>query len=103
MFAKFKIRSLMINVAPEDLRATNCGNPSCIGEYDAASACGVPSCIGEKCGYDSCSPEPPPTKCDQPSCQGDQDQKEAKRLNELTRSNLALLQRELRQALNPER
>lgn len=110
MFSKFKIRNLMINVAPEgglevSDNQSNCGPPSCPTDRDyGASNCGTPSCIGEECGYDSRRPEPPPTICDEPSCLGDQNEKDqAKRLDELTRSNLALLQRELRQALNPER
>ncbi|HKI02486.1 MAG TPA: hypothetical protein VKK31_10930 [Thermoanaerobaculia bacterium] len=110
MFSKFKIRNLMINVAPEGDpgctdQQSDCGTPSCFGDRDyAASNCGMPSCIGDKCMDDSCRPEPPPTNCDEPSCLGDRDEKyQAKSLSELTRSNLALLQRELRQALNPER
>jgi len=90
MSFKFKIRHLMVNVAPE-------GGGNCEGQSreDPRSNCGIPSCFPPD--------KHPQSKCDPPSCQGDQDDKDrAQKLDELTRSNLALLQREMRQALNPE-
>ena len=89
MSFKFKIRHLMVNVAPQE--GGDCQDQS---SGSLGTNCGVPSCKGQ---------EHPHSKCDPPSCQGDPDDKDrAQKLDELTRSNLALLQRELRQALNPE-
>lgn len=98
MIPKFKIRNLMVHVAPEEpgkcqspsRRPTNCDQ--------GAATCDPPP---TQCDAPTC---PRPSACGSPSCFPDEDnERGAKSLNELAGSNLALLQQELRRALSSER
>lgn len=92
--ARFNLRDIMIDLSPQDdpgYKKTSCGKPTCIDspagegptrESEKKSTCGKPTC-----------------NCEVASKKRED---EEKRLEELTRSNLALLQQELRQALGRE-
>ena len=96
MIAKFQARELMVHVAPEDDKHCHGGSYHPITPQ---STCGKPSCTTDDCREHHTFKPDPPTQCDFPTCLEPPKRRDA-RVDDLTRSNLALLQKELRQALD---
>lgn len=103
MTRKFKVRDLMIQVAPEENQGDTCPILS-VCQFPSftippASACTGSSCRGGEEECDERHTFEPHTNCDRPTCNEQPPPLRGAGLDELNPGNLALLQKELRQAL----
>lgn len=90
---KFQVRDLIIHVSPEDGKGCEGGYSE--GYNTTHTICQIPSCKADCKHHHTFQPA---TDCDRPTCK-EPPPRRGVGIDELASGNLALLQQELRQAL----